>query len=181
MKIDLVKEIELPQGITAQLAEAVLKIKGPKGEAERKFLHPKIAVLIGGAKIILSSPKATKRERTIIGSFVAHITNMINGVQEPHIYKLKICSGHFPMNVSVSGEELLIKNFLGESVPRKVKIIKGADVKVNGDEIVINGIDKEVAGQMAARIESICRITNRDIRIFQDGCYMTHKGGKDLV
>ena len=85
------------------------------------------------------------------------------------------------MNVSVSGDEVIIKNFLGESVPRKVKVIEDTDIKVNGDVIEIKSVDKEKAGQMAARIESICRITNRDIRIFQDGCYIINKSGKDLL
>ena len=84
------------------------------------------------------------------------------------------------MNVSISGQELIIKNFLGESVPRKVTILPGADVKVNGTEIIVSGSDKEVAGQTAARIENLCRITNRDRRIFQDGCYIIEKAGKSI-
>ena len=85
------------------------------------------------------------------------------------------------MNVAVSGEEIVIKNFLGESVPRKVGLVKWTEVKVDGNEITISSVDKEKAGLMAAKIENLCRVSNRDIRIFQDGCYITHKAGKDLV
>jgi large subunit ribosomal protein L6 len=180
MKADLKKEIELPDGVTVQLNKAVLTIKGAKGEVNRDFIHPKANVLVEQNKIVLSALKATKREKTLLGTMASHIKNMIAGVQEPFTYKVKICSGHFPMNVSVSGKDLVVKNFLGESVPRKVELIEGTNVKVNGDEIVIVGVDKEKAGQMAARIENLCRITNRDTRIFQDGCYITHKAGKDL-
>ena len=84
------------------------------------------------------------------------------------------------MNVSVTGKELVIKNFLGESVPRRVGITPGAEVKIDGTEILVTSPDKEIAGQVASRIENLCRITNRDIRIFQDGCYIVNKGGKDL-
>ena len=180
MKIDLRKEIELPEGVTVNLENGLIKLKGPKGEVERSFHHPKINLVIEDKKIVLTAVKGTKREKTIIGSYEAHIKNMVKGVQEEFVYKLKICSGHFPMNVAVSKEELTIKNFLGESVPRKAKIISGVNVKINGEEIVVSGPDKETAGQMAGRIESLCRITNRDIRIFQDGCYLTHKAGKEL-
>ncbi len=180
MKTDLRKEIELPEGITVNLENSLVKLKGPKGEIERNFHHPKIKFLVEGNTIVLTSPQASKRERTIIGSYEAHVKNMVQGIKEGFIYKLKICSGHFPMNVSISKEEIIIKNFLGESVPRKAKLIPNVEVKINGEEIVVSGLDKELTGQMAARIEKMCRITNRDIRIFQDGCYMTHKAGKEL-
>jgi len=181
MKIDLKQEIEISEGVTVELTGTTIKVKGPKGEVERDFVHPKIKIVNEPGKITLSSDKATKREKTILSTFVSHIKNMLEGVQEPHFYKLKICSGHFPMNVAVSGEEIVIKNFLGESVPRKVGLVKGTEVKVDGNEITISSVDKEKAGLMAAKIENLCRVSNRDIRIFQDGCYITHKAGKDLV
>ena len=174
------KEIEIPEGITASLENGLVKVKGPKGEVERSFHHPKIKVVLEGKKIVLTAPKSTKREKTILGSYESHIKNMLKGVEEGFVYKLKICSGHFPMNVAISGQQIIIKNFLGESVPRKTKLIPGVDVKINGEEIVVSSPSKEGAGQMAAKIESMCRITNRDIRIFQDGCYITNKAGKDM-
>jgi len=180
MKHDLKREIELKSGVTAHLNGTMLAIKGPKGEVKRAFLHPKVAISLEGNKVILFAAKATRREKTMVGSFESHIHNMIKGVQEHFIYRLKICSGHFPMNVSVSGGEVVIKNFLGESVPRKIRIMAGAEVKVNDQEIVISSSDIEVAGQTAAKIESACRITNRDRRIFQDGCYITQKASKSV-
>ena len=180
MKEDIIKEILLEEGISAQVNNRVITIKGPKGEVTRSLSHPRIDLSVEGNKITLKALKGTKREKTQIGSFFSHINNFIIGVKEPHVYKLKICSGHFPMNVSVSGQELTIKNFLGEAVPRKVTLLSGSEVKVNGAEIVVSSPDKEIAGQNAAKIESLCRITNRDRRIFQDGCYITHKAGKDM-
>ncbi len=180
MKIDLQEEIVLPEGVNVDLNGAIINVKGPNGEIKKTFTHPRVSIVVDAGKIILSSSKATKKEKVMVGTFTAHIKNMIKGVQEPFVYKLKICSGHFPMTVSVSGNEVIIKNFLGESVPRKVTLLDGSEVKVNGTEIVITSPDKEVAGQNAAKIESLCRITNRDIRIFQDGCYIVHKAGKDI-
>jgi large subunit ribosomal protein L6 len=180
MKTDLIKEIELADGVTAINENGSLTIKGPKGELSRNFFHPKINLKIEEKKIILEVLKATKREKMVAGSISAHIKNMVNGVIEPFIYKLKICSGHFPMNVSVSGQELIIKNFLGETIPRKVSLPTEVNVKVDSTEILVTSVNKELAGQTAAKIESACRVNNRDIRIFQDGCYIIEKAGKML-
>lgn len=178
MKQDLRKEIELPDGVTAQQQDSVLLIKGPYGEVKRVFFHPRLKVSTEGNKVILTASLATRREKMIVGSFESHIKNMVQGVQEPHTYKLAICSGHFPMNIAVAGNELVIKNFLGESVPRKVVIPGGAQVKVDGKEIIITSSDKELAGQVAAKFETICRENKKDIRIFMDGLWITEKSKK---
>ncbi|PIN76411.1 50S ribosomal protein L6 [Candidatus Woesearchaeota archaeon CG10_big_fil_rev_8_21_14_0_10_36_11] len=181
MKEDITQEIVFDKNVTASLDNGLLKIQGPKGSVQRFFHNPKITLTIESNKIMLRSPQSTKREKKIISSFRVHIQNMVKGVQEPYVYRLKICSGHFPMNVSVSGNDFIIKNFLGESVPRKITFSKEATVKIDSSEIIVTSVDKEIAGQTAATIETMCRITNRDRRIFQDGCYIIHKAGKDLV
>ena len=178
MKQDLLKEVVLPSGVVVALNDQFLTVKGPKGETKRNFVYPKIELKISTDKISISSKNATKREKTIVGSFFSHIKNMVAGVVEPHLYKLKICSGHFPMTVTVAGRELIIKNFLGETVPRRVSLPEGADVKINGTEIIVSSVDIETAGQAAANIEQACRITNRDLRVFQDGCYIVQKAGR---
>ena len=53
-------------------------------------------------------------------------------------------------------------------------------VKVEGSEIIIESTNKELAGQAAADIEQLTRITNKDRRIFQDGIYITEKDGKKI-
>jgi len=178
MKANIIREIELANGVTAQIVGSLLKIKGPKGEVQREIRHPKVSMSLESNKIVLNAIKGTKREKTLIGSYEAHIINMIKGVQSVHTYKLKICSGHFPMSVTTSGQDFVIKNFLGESVPRKMTFPKGVEVKIAGTEIVVSAADIELAGITASKIENLCRITNRDRRIFQDGCYITQKAGK---
>lgn len=181
MKTDLKNEIELPNGINVTIVDSMVTVKGPKGEISRKFIHPKVSVKLSENQIILESLKATKREKKLLSTFTAHLKNMFKGVQEPHVYKMKVCSGHFPMNVTINDKEVVIKNFFGENTPRKAAIVAGVSVKNSGDEITIVSSDIEAAGQMAGRIEQLCRVTNRDIRIFQDGCYITNKAGKDLT
>lgn len=179
-KQTLREEITLPASVNAHLQDGALVLKGPKGEVSRSFAHPMVKVMVEGNKVILTSLKGTRRERTIVGSFAAHIQNSIKGVQEPHLYTLKICSGHFPMSVAVAGQEFVVKNFLGESVPRRVDLVKGVTVKIADKEITVTSPDREAAGLMAAKIESLCRITNRDLRIFMDGIWITSKCGKSI-
>ena len=84
------------------------------------------------------------------------------------------------MNVSMSGAQFIVKNFLGEKIPRVLHIKEGAKVTISGTEVVVESINKEIAGQVSADIEQLCRITNRDRRIFQDGIYITQKAKKEI-
>lgn len=180
MKIDLIEEtVVVPEGVKVRVENKNIIVEGQKGRIERKFLSPKVQIeLKDGIKIV--AKKATKREKTIVGTYKSHIKNMIIGAESGFEYKLKICSGHFPMSVSVKNSEFIVKNFFGEKIPRVFKLKQGVDVKVQGDIILVSSVDKELAGQTAASIEQLTRRTKYDHRIFQDGIYITSKAGKEL-
>ncbi len=117
----------------------------------------------------------------IARTFKAHIANMLKGVTEGFTYKLKVVYSHFPMTIKVQGDEVVIENFLGEKNPRRARILPGVNVKVmGGQEIIVEGIDKEAVGQTAANIEQATRITKWDRRVFQDGVYIVEKAGKPI-
>ncbi len=179
MKQELREEIEIPEGTTVRLDKGMFSIKGTGGELSRKFQNPRINSKIEGNKIIFRA-KATQREKKLIKSFSAHLRNMMRGASQAHVYKLKICSGHFPMTASVKGKVFEVKNFVGEKVARTLNIPEGVNVKVEGEQIAIQSIDKEAAGQTAARIENLTRRAGFDRRIFQDGIYITEKDGKKI-
>lgn len=175
MKADLKVEIKMPTGVTVSKDGQFLLFKGPKGEITKKFHSKKVITEVAENTVVISSKDATKREKKLFNTFKAHVTHMVVGVIEGHEYKLKICSGHFPMSVAVKGTNLEVKNFLGEAYPRTMKLKAGVVVKVNGDIIDVSAPDKEISGQTAADIEQLTRITNRDRRIFQDGIFITEK------
>ncbi len=181
MRINIEEKILVPERVEAKVENNILTIKGPKGENKRRFGHSEIKIEVKGKEIIIKSIGATKREKTMLFTYIAHIKNLIKGVAEGFTYKLKICAGHFPMNVSVANDILSVKNFLGEKVPRTVKINPEVKVKIEGSLIIIEGVNKELVGQTAGSIEQLTRITNRDLRIFQDGIYITEKAGKDMA
>lgn len=178
----MTEKLELPQGVEARIENTILRLKGPKGEASKKLLHPLVSISFEHNMVRLDAKKNTKREKKIIGSFKAHIKNMVKGVTQGHLYTMKVCSGHFPMSVSVTKDEFVIKNFFGERTPRRLKLNPGVAVKVDGDIITIESVDKELAGQTANSIENLCRKNRRsfDKRIFQDGIFITNKDGKEI-
>lgn len=180
MKADIIEELNVPEKVEVSI-DARISIKGPKGEVSRRLAAPGVNISLREGKVVLEAKKATRKEKKMLYTFAAHMRNMFKGVTEGHQYQLKICSGHFPMNVSVSGKELTIKNFLGEGAPRKLKLNGGVEVKVEGDVIEVKSADKELAGMTASDIELLTKIKNRDRRIFQDGIFIINKSGKVLV
>lgn len=181
MKIkNLIARIKVPEGVKAEVDGRTLRIKGKKAEVSRIFMGSNMSMELQDNMVVLSSKNARKNDKTMLGTAEAHIKNMMKGASEGHVYKLKICSGHFPMNVSISGNEFAISNFLGEKTPRKLKIKEGAKVSINGTEVVIESSSKETAGQVAADIETLAKVRGRDKRIFQDGIYIVYKDGKEI-
>tara|TARA_Y100000310_G_scaffold345671_1_gene468069 strand:+ start:22547 stop:23119 length:573 start_codon:yes stop_codon:yes gene_type:complete len=173
-------EIKIPEKVTAQLDGSILALKGPNGESKYDFSDKNVGIEHKEDTITLKVSRFNKVNKKLIKSYTAHIKNMVKGSLEGCKYTLKICSGHFPMNVSVSNGHLIVKNFLGEKVPRTLKLKPGAEVKVEGDLIVVESPSKEIAGQVSAGIEQLTRRTGYDSRIFQDGIWIVSKGDKEV-
>lgn len=179
MKEDIKYEIKISENVQAEQEKENLIVKGPKGEVKRKLFHPSIKLTIKNNNIILECKKATKREKALLNTFKAHVKNMLKGVQKPFVYKLKICSGppqsHFPAQVSLKDSILSIKNFLGEKIPRELKIREDVKVNIQGNDITVESPNIESAGRTASEIESLTKIKRRDRRIFQDGIWIVEK------
>ena len=181
-KKNLTKKIQIPQEVSVKMDQNIIVIKSLKGTLQRKISNPIVDVSIQDDKIVVSTKqKSSKNNKRMINTIVSHIKNMLEGVKQEYIYKLKIISGHFPMNVSLEKDTVLVKNFFGEKVPRKAKVLSGVKAEIKGDEIIITSIDKELAGQTAANIEMATRITNKDRRVFSNGIFITQKAHKEIL
>lgn len=180
MKKELSQKIEIPVEAEVEIEGNRVVVKGSKGTNEREFDLSNLILEKKGNEIIIGNKKSSKKEKRRMNTIAAHIRNMINGVSKEFEYKLKVCFSHFPITVDVKGNEALIKNFLGEKVPRKVKIPTGAKINVEKDVITITATNVETAGQAAANFENVTRITNRDRRVFQDGIFITSKAGEEI-
>lgn len=176
----VVLEIEIPEDVEVGVDNNVVNVRGRKGELKRK-IPEFIKIDKKDKKIYLSINSKKRREKAILGTMRGHIANMIKGVSRGIEYKLRILYTHFPVSVKVSGNNLMIENFMGERYPRRARILEGVDVEINGNEIILSGIDKEKVSQTAANIEQATRIKNKDPRIFQDGIYIVEKDGKRIV
>lgn len=180
MKKQITEKIEIPEGINVEIVGDEVIISGKHGSNKKKFNFGSWKVEKKGKEIILHKDKVSKKEKMQAYTSIAHIKNMIKGVEDKFEYDLKICFVHFPITVEIKGKEAVIKNFLGEKVPRYAKIIDGVDVKVDKDMIKVSSSDIEAAGQTAANLEIATRIAKRDRRVFQDGIFITSKCGEPI-
>ncbi|MBI5391714.1 50S ribosomal protein L6 [Candidatus Woesearchaeota archaeon] len=170
-------DIVVPDNVKASVYDNTVHLEGPKGTLSRTFIHPRFTLSFETPRIFIKSTmqKPNRADKMLINTCRAHIRNLIKGTQEGYHAELKVCSGHFPITVAVEGSMFVVKNFLGEKYPRKTSLYPGVKVVVSGETITVDGLDIEAVGQTAACIEQSTRITNRDRRIFQDGCYITKK------
>jgi large subunit ribosomal protein L6 len=172
------EKIALPKGVSATLAGETLTVKGPGSQLSRRFYHPKVSIRVSDG-VILRTEYPRKADKALIGTWKAHITNMVRGVTKGYEYTMKIVYSHFPIKTSIKSSEgsrqILVENFLGERHPRRAQIMGDTEVKISGDQIIITGYDKERVGQTAANIEQATKIRRYDTRVFQDGIYIVSK------
>ncbi len=169
-------ELEIPEGIQVDVASSTITVRGPTGELKREFPLCYVKISKEGNKIKFAVDKP--QMRAMVGTWKSHIKNMIAGAKEPYVHKLKVCSSHFPMSVKLQGNELSVQNFCGEHSPRKIKVPKGVKIKIEGDIIVVESSDIELAGKAAMLIEQKVQVKHKDRRVFQDGIYIIEKAGE---
>lgn len=171
-----IREIEIPKDVNISIDGNKIIVEGQKGKLERILYHPDIEIKKEDKKIIVKAELPRRKEKALVGTFAAHIKNMIKGVSEGFTYKMKIVYSHFPIKASVKGDEFIIENFLGEKSPRKAKLFGNVKVTIKGSDVIIEGINREEVGQTAANIERATRVKDKDVRVFQDGIYIVSKG-----
>ncbi|MEB3860076.1 MAG: 50S ribosomal protein L6 [Desulfurococcales archaeon] len=175
--VHIVDEIEVPEGVSVEVDGYKVRVSGPKGSLERDFSHARgVVVRVEGGRVVVEAFFADARKRALLGSIAAHIRNMIKGVTKGFRYKLKIIYSHFPVNVRVEGDRVVISNFLGEKAPRVARILEGVTVRVQGQDVIVEGIDIERVAQTAANIELATKIKDKDRRKFMDGIYIYERG-----
>ncbi|MFP3871935.1 MAG: 50S ribosomal protein L6 [Candidatus Natronoplasma sp.] len=176
----LEERIEIPEDVSVEKRKYELIVSGENGEVKKKFAHPGIQIEVEEDEVVLTVDEPSKKEKALAGTYRSHIENMIEGAQEDFVYKLKIIYSHFPMEVTSEGDEVVIKNFVGENKPRRAKVLGSTEAKIEGDQVIVSGPDKEAVAQTAANIESMTKISKVDPRVFQDGIYITEKAGKPV-
>ena len=168
-------EIAIPEDVTAELDHLDLTVEGPEGSVTRRLWFPGVTVSVDGDAVVVEADAEDAKTRATVGTFESHIENMLHGVTDGWEYEMEVVYAHFPMQVNVEGDDVVIENFLGERAPRRTRIRGDTQVQVDGEEITLVGPDKDAVGQTAANIEQLTRVNDKDTRVFQDGVYITKK------
>ncbi|HJM17374.1 MAG TPA: 50S ribosomal protein L6 [Candidatus Poseidoniia archaeon] len=173
---ELVHNVNIPEGVSIDSSSSNVKVTGPRGELSRNFEHTAIKLEQADNKLKIIGNNLRKKEKALIGTWNAHLSNMVKGVNQGFLYEMKIIFAHFPMKVVVKGNIVSINNFLGEKASRSSAIVGDVKVNVKGDAITIEGNNVEEVGQTAGNLEKATIVKGRDTRVFQDGIYVISKG-----
>lgn len=173
--IEISKTIQIPEDVTVSLEGQKITVEGPKGMLTRDFSHAPISTKLAEKTIHIWAEWPRKKEAALVGTIHSHITNMITGVRKGFTYKLKIVFSHFPISVKLDDKYISIENFTGERRPRKVKKEGNVQIKIQEEDVIIQGINLEDVSQTAANIEQGTRVKKKDPRVFLDGIYVYEK------
>ncbi|MEM3616433.1 MAG: 50S ribosomal protein L6 [Candidatus Bathyarchaeia archaeon] len=173
--VEVSKVVQVPDDVEVTLEGKKVTVKGAKGTLTRDFSYAPISMELQGKSLRIWANWPRKKESALVGTIHAHINNMITGVRKGFTCKLKIVFSHFPISVKVQDGMVLIENFTGERNPRKAKIVGSAEVKVSGDDVIVQGINLEEVSQTAANIEQATKVRRKDPRVFLDGIYLYEK------
>jgi len=170
------KEVVIPEKVNVEILGSKVKISGTKGNLERVFEMTGLKMKMKENKIVISAEQDRRKTKALVGTVAAHIRNLIEGVTKGFTYKLKVIFSHFPIQLKIEKDKVIFLNFLGERTLRIAQIVGKTEVKIEGQDITVTGINLEDVGQTSSNLELATRRTGYDKRVFQDGCYIVSKG-----
>lgn len=143
--------IEIPHGVTVTIHKQNVTVKGPKGELSRSF-HADISITIEGNTIFVSRPTDNGNHRALHGLTRSLLANMVQGVNDGFRKNLELTGVGY--RAQLSGNNLILQ--VGYSHPIEINPRPNLSLNVEGtNKIVVSGIDKEMVGEIAARIRSV--------------------------
>jgi large subunit ribosomal protein L6 len=143
--------VVVAKGVTASVEGNTVKVKGPKGELERT-LHPDMKVTLSDNQITVERPSDESNHKALHGLSRTLVANMIEGVTKGYKKELELVGVGYKAEARPYGLQLA----LGFSHPVKYEAPKGIKLSAPAPtQIVIEGANKEVVGQVAAELRSI--------------------------
>ncbi len=142
--------IAIPQGVSVEVEGNVIRVSGPKGSLE-KVLPNEISVEKKEGFLKVAVKGKNKRTKSLHGTFRALISNMIQGVSVGFSKTLEMVGTGYRGEVNANK---LILN-VGFSRPVVVEAPEGVSFKVEKTDITVEGIDKELVGEVVAQIRRI--------------------------
>ena len=144
--------IPIPDKVSAQISGQHVTVKGPKGTLEREIPEP-IEVKQEGDTIVVRPTDNSRIGRQRYGLCRTLVANMVDGVSQGFQKRLLIQGVGY--RAQAQGKKLTLN--VGYSKPVEMEMPEGIDVAVENRnvEVVVSGIDKEVVGNVAARIRAV--------------------------
>lgn len=144
------KPILIPEGVDVKIEGQKVIVKGPRGELFRE-VRPEIRVSLENGKILVAPEKETKQTKAFWGLTRALLSNMLKGLTEGFEKKLEIKGIGYRANLE--GDQLVLN--MGFTLPVKIKAPEGIKFLVEKNIITVSGIDKELVGEIAAKIRAV--------------------------
>lgn len=150
--------ISLPTGVTLTVNKGSVTVKGPKGELVQE-VHPDITVKVEGETVTLERPTEQKRHKAMHGLYRALLNNMVVGVSEGFKKELELVG----VGYKASNQGNVLELNLGYShniffaVPEDLKVATET-AKGQNPKVVVEGADKQLVGQVAAKIKSLRKV-----------------------
>ncbi len=143
--------IPIPDKTKVDINGQVVKITGPKGNLETT-MHREMSAAVKDNEIVVERPSDSKRHRALHGLTRALVNNMVVGVTDGFDKELQIIGVGY--RVEMRGKNLIL--FLGYSHPIVMTPPEGIDIEVfpKENKVKVSGIDKQLVGQVAAKIRS---------------------------
>jgi large subunit ribosomal protein L6 len=145
------RPVEIPSGVTVEVKENTVAVKGPKGEL-RRTLPQEMSVALENGTVAVTRPSDEKRHKALHGLSRTLVANMVEGVSKGFVKVLEIQGVGYKAEAKPYGVNLIV----GFSHPVKYEAPKGIKISVeNNTTVKIEGADKETVGQVAAELRSV--------------------------
>jgi len=168
--------IPLPKGVQVAIEGHAVTVRGPKGELTREF-DPRISVELQDGKLVVSRANDQPKVRALHGLTRALLANMVEGVSTGFRKSLEVVGVGY--RAEMQGQDLVLQ--VGYSHPVRYTPPQGITLTVEqGNRIIhVDGIDKELVGEVAAQIRAVRKpepYKGKGIRYL--GEYVRQKAGK---
>lgn len=147
------KPVPVPSGVTVELQGNAMTVKGSKGELHRT-LHSEMTVSVEDGSVLVKRPSDGGRHRALHGLTRSLINNMIVGVTEGFSKSLEVRGVGYKLEPLPKGVRLIV----GYSHPVDYVAPQGISITIDGGtKMKVEGIDKELVGQVAAELRAVRR------------------------